>query len=164
MCGSVSLKVFDAKIIEEDDPQLDVGAVELRRQGLEGVRCADGGHGGVIERFFAGGAFEIRVGQRHAAVGIDLKGDLDNPFIAHHGGFGHDGIPIPFNAGKHASDVAVEIDTLGGRKNRNRIANGGSAPAAATSTAAPAPSGNGTAGTVSASTAVLECIRHLILN
>src|ERR1700728_2495538 len=71
--GIVEVHLFRRNIVDEHDPQFQVGPVKLFGQRLEWVRRVNGGHGGIIERLFAGSAFELGIRRRPAAVGVDWE-------------------------------------------------------------------------------------------
>ena len=72
----------------------------------------DRGHGGVVERLFAGGSLELWIGRRNAAVMVDLERGEDHALVAKLRGFGHHGFPVALQSGEKALDVAREIDAL----------------------------------------------------
>ncbi len=70
-CGSTSPGIrplIPGNIVEEPDAKLEIWAVELWGQGLEGVRRVNRGHCGIVERFLAGRPFEGGIGWDDASI------------------------------------------------------------------------------------------------
>src|ERR1700728_2803922 len=154
--GLVEVHLFRGNIVDEDDPQFQIGPVKLFGQRLEWGRRVNSGHRGIVERLFSGSAFELRVWRRHAAVRIDGERGKDHTTVAHARRFRHHRFPITFQRREQTVDVVADIDALRVRKNVDAVAHANTVAGA---------SGR-SAGTVDRRLAVafVRGVLHLVLN
>ena len=98
----------------------DEGPVKLRRQRLERIRGVNGGHGGIVERFLAGGSFQQRIGRGRCHRGLIWNVVYTTPLSPIRADSGITAIPIALQRGEKPLDVVRKIDALRVRKDLRR--------------------------------------------
>src|ERR1700682_1919969 len=126
--------VLQGDIIQENEPKLDIGAVESGGERLKRGRGANRRDRRAIQRFLSRAANHGRLRIGYDAVAHDAKLQYDLTPITQARGFRHHRVPVAFYAGKHSGNIICEVHSLGRREHFDGSAQVALPPSAAAHT------------------------------